>query len=133
MKKTTIHTLFAITILTSFVACEKKAEVVVESEPAEEAPETKTVVEEVKEDLKGIAAKAEAEVKVVVESVQASTAENLEIAKEKVSKIKAEAAVEMIEVVEAVDETLDAAGAALKDVQKNAVESLNNMLKPTSE
>ena len=71
--------------------------------------------------------------KYFVETAKVAAAENIEIVKEKVAEIKAEAADEMAEVVLAVGEKLDEVGAAFKDVQKDAAQSLNNMLKPRDE
>ena len=127
MKKTAIHLLFAITLLTSFVACEKKTDDVSAPKASENDSTAKIVVAEVKEDLKEIASKAEAEAKEVVASVKEASAENLEVAKKKVAEIKEEAAEEMAEIVEAADAKIDDAGATLKDAKKDAAKSLNNM------
>ena len=133
MKTTIIRILFIITLLMSFVACEKKTQEVPAASASEAAPAASVAVDIIKDDLKEVVAKADAKAKKVVETAKVAAAENIEIVKEKVAEIKAEAADEMAEVVLAVGEKLDEVGAAFKDVQKDAAQSLNNMLKPRDE
>ena len=133
MKTTIIRPLFIITLLMFFVACEKKNQEVLAPSASEAAPVASDAVDIIKDDLKEIAVKAEAKAKEVVETAKVAAAENIKIVKEKVAGIKAEAADEMAEVVLAAGEKLDEVGAAFKDVQKDAAQSLNNMLKPRDE
>ena len=135
MKKSFIHLLFAISVLAGFTACEKKSETEVAPKnlQTEESSKSGVVVEELKEDLQEIASKAEAEAQEVVESVKDATAENLEIAKEKIAVIKAEAAEEMAEVVKVADEQIDEAGTAFKAAKDDAMQSLNALLKSDQE
>ncbi|MEN8662213.1 MAG: hypothetical protein ACN4GF_10285 [Lentimonas sp.] len=135
MKKSFIHPVFAIIVLVGFTACEKKTDTEVESGDLqiEESSQSSVVVEELKEDLKEIAAKAEAEAKEVVESVKDATAEKLEIAKEKMAIIKAEAAEDMAEAVKVADEQMDEAGAALKAAKDDTIQSLNSFLNTSQE
>lgn len=132
MIKSFPHFLFAITVLVSFVACEKSGDVDANETAEQASPKAQVDVEEVKEDLKEIAAYAHSEAKEVIATVKEKGAKNLEVAKEKLAEVKAEASEEMTELVEMADRELEEAGAALKSAKEDAAESLNQFLQKES-
>ena len=134
MDKSLIQPIFAILVIAAFTGCGNQTDSKTVSPPEEgSGSKTEAVVEEVQEDLKKIAARAEVEALEVVEFMKEASSENIEIAKERLSHIKEVAATRVAKVVDLADKEIQEAGAVLEAVKEDAAHSLNNFLHPKSE